>query len=219
MILPRADEFRALHDVEADAAAADDDDARARFHLRRAIDGADAGRHRAADDGGDRPRQVLADRHEVFERADDLFAERADARHLVDGLGLELQARRAVGHEEARRRMAVAEHRLAGIAVAAMAAMRGEGEDDMVADRDMRGAGTDFGDDSRRLVARHERQLGRPVAVHHVPVGHAHAGRLHLHARLAGLRRVEFEIEKFERLVDLGEDGGLHHCLPFWSDN
>src|SRR5574337_986158 len=95
-----------------------------------------------------------------------------------------------------------------------MATMRCEREDHMIAYRNMRWAGSNLLDDSRRLVTRHERQFRRPVADHHVPVAHAHAARLHPHARLARPRRLLIKVEDLQRFRDFGEDGSLHILFP-----
>ena len=217
MMVLRAGELGALHHVEADAAAAHHQHAAAGLHVGVADDGADAGRHAAADDGGVRPGQVLAHGDDLLGRAHHVLRERADARHLVDRLAVELHARGAVVHAPARRVVvARAQHGAARRAVAAVAAVRPEREDDVVALLDIGDAGSQLGDDAGGLVAQHHRQRQRPVAVHDVIVAHAHAGGLHLHAHLAGLRPLLLQIEDLQRLVDFGQDGGAHGRSPPW---
>ena len=177
--------------------------------------GADAGRHAAADDGGVCPGQILAHGDDLLGGADHVLGERADARHLVDRLAVELHARGAVVHAPARRVvMARAQHRAALRAVAAVAAVGAEREDDVVALLDVAHAGAELDDDAGRLVTQHHGQRQRPVAVHDVPVAHAHAGGLHLHAHLAGLRALLLQVEQLQGLVDFGQHGGAHgRCL------
>ena len=71
----RAAERRALQDVQADAAAAEDDDALARLNGRGVERRADAGRHRAADQRGGRQRNVAADGDAAWRRHDGVFGE------------------------------------------------------------------------------------------------------------------------------------------------
>ena len=110
--------------------------------------------------------------------------------------------------------VADAQHGAARRAVAAMAAVRAEREDDVVALLDVGDARPELDDDAGRLVAQHHRQRQRPVAVHDVPVAHAHAGGLHLHAHLAGLRALLLQVEDLQRLVDFGQHGGTHGRSP-----
>ena len=95
-----------------------------------------------------------------------------------------------------------------------MAAVRTKRKDDVVTPLDVADAGAELGDDTGRLMAEHHRQGQRPIAVHDVPVAHAHAGGLHLHAHLARLRALLLQVQDFERLVDFGQDGGAHGRSP-----
>ena len=94
--------FGALHDIEPDTATADHQHRGARLDVGMADDGADAGGDATADDGGVRPGQILAHRHHLLGRTDNVLRKRADAGHLVDGFAIELQARAAVMHAPAR---------------------------------------------------------------------------------------------------------------------
>src|SRR5262245_7920847 len=115
---------------------------------------ADAGGDAAADDGSVRPGQILAHRDDLLSRTDDVFGKRADARHLVDGLAVKLHARGAVVHTPARGVIvAAAEHGAPARTVAAVAAVRTEGEDDMIIPLDIADAGTELHDDPRGLMA------------------------------------------------------------------
>jgi len=74
------------------------------------------------------------DLDDLLGRTDDFFRKRADTRHLIDRLAVQLDAGRAVMHAPARRVVVSnAQHRLARGAIAAPAAMRAEREDDVVA--------------------------------------------------------------------------------------
>ncbi len=93
-----AGQLGALHDVEADAAAADDHDRRARVDLGMPHGGADARRDRAADDRRMRPRQIVPNFHHLVGGAHRVLGEGADAGHDVDRLAVELHAAGAVVH-------------------------------------------------------------------------------------------------------------------------
>ena len=133
----------------------------------------------------------------------------------LTGSPLSFTRARAVVHAPARGVVvADAEHGAAARAVAAVAAVRAEREDDVVALLDVADARPQLGDDAGGLVAQHHRQRQRPVAVHDVPVAHAHAGGLDLHAHLAGLRALLLQVQDLQRLVDFGQHGGTHGLLP-----
>jgi hypothetical protein len=53
--------------------------------------------------------------------------------------------------------------------------------------------------DARTLVTEHRRQRREQRAVHDRQVGVAHARGAHLHLDLAGLGRVEIDVDDFER--------------------
>jgi hypothetical protein len=89
MIVPRAGEPGALHDVQPDAAAPDHQHAFARGHPRVTNDGTDAGGDAAADDRRMGERQILSNPDYLLGRADDKFGKRSDPRHLVDRLAVE----------------------------------------------------------------------------------------------------------------------------------
>src|SRR5690606_32729209 len=122
-----AREPRALHGIEPDTTNTDYHDARTGIHLGMTRHRPDTCRHRATDDRGVRPWQILAHRHELLGRTHDHLGERADARHLIHGLAVELIARRAVVHHVARLVVvANAENRAALGTIATIAAIGAE---------------------------------------------------------------------------------------------
>jgi hypothetical protein len=81
-----------------------------------------------------------------------------DAGHLPNALSLDGHAGRAVEQRALGRGcITVAEHRATAGAVPAPVAMTGEGEDDVIANRDAAHVGTDLLNDSRRFMAEHHR--------------------------------------------------------------
>ena len=117
----------ALHDVEPDAAASDDEHAGSCRHSGVTDNGTNAGRDAAPDDRGVGVWQILADLDDLLGRADDLLRECADARHLIDRLPVQPHACRTVMHPPARRIVvANAQHGLPRRAVSAAATMRPE---------------------------------------------------------------------------------------------
>ena len=111
---------RALHGIEAHAAAADDDDARAGFHAGGVDDRAQPGQHAAGDQRGDFERHVLRDRNRLDCVDDDVLGEGADA-HAVDDRLAAAVVQRACAVE---REHFLAEHRRAAGAGGAEAAER-----------------------------------------------------------------------------------------------
>ena len=210
---PGAGEPRALDHVEPDAAAADHEHRRAHLHVGRAGHRAHARRHRAAQERRLGPRHLRADRDRHLGRAHDPLGEGAEARELVDLLPVPAQALGAVEHPPAGGLVAVAQDRAAGRAVEAAAALRAEGEDDVIARLDVGDPRTRLFDDARPLVAEHHRERQRPVAVDDVPVAVADAGRLHPHADLAGLGTLLVDLRDLEWLLGRVADRSLHGSL------
>ena len=170
-------EPRDLHDIEADATAPDYQHAGAGRDARMTDHRADAGRDAAANDRRMGERQVVADFDDLLGRTDHFLRERSDAGHLVDWLAVQPDARRPVMHAPTRRIIVPdAKNGLAGRAIAATAAMRAEGKDDVVAGFDIVDLQPFLKDDPSSLVAEHYRR--RPVAVHDVPIAHADASCL-----------------------------------------
>jgi len=153
MIGLRPCESGALHNVECDAAAADDQHARAGRDASMANDRADPGGDAAPDDRSMGKGQVVADFDDLLGGADDFIRKGPDARHLVDRVAIELDPGGPVMHPPARRIVVPdAQHRLAPTAVAAAAAMRPERENYMVAGLDVINTGPALDDETRRLV-------------------------------------------------------------------
>ena len=99
--------------------------------------------------------------------------------------------------------------RPAAAAVDALAALRGEERDDVVAGLDERHALADALDDARALVPEHARHVsGRVGARGGVQVGVADAARSEPHEHLALLRLREIDLVDDERLPEFLEHGG-----------
>ena len=77
-------DHRTLHDVEADAAAADDRDGRAGRNLRGVEHRAETGGDRAANQRGDLDRHLVVDLQQRLLREEHLLGESAEARELID---------------------------------------------------------------------------------------------------------------------------------------
>ena len=152
---------RALDGIEADAAAADDDDARAGFHVGRVDDRAQPRQHAAGDERGAVEGHVLRDRDRLRLVDDHPLGERAGAQPMDDRLaGAVVQRRRAVEREHL-----LAEDGRALSAGGAEAAIADERRHHMVADFQARHARADRLDHARRLVAVDRRQFAAPGAV------------------------------------------------------
>src|SRR3984893_14394043 len=174
-------------------------------------DGPGAGGDAAADDRRMGEWQILPNPDHLLGRTDDKFRKRSDPRHLVDRLAVEPHARSAVVHHPARRIvMADAQDAAPGRAVAAVATMRPEREDHMIARLDRGHARPLLHHDAGGLVSEHHRQRQRPVAAHDVPVAHAYARGLNLHPHLVRLRRFLLKIENLQWLVNFGPNPGSH---------
>ena len=207
-----AGDARALHDVEADAAEAEDDHVRARLDLRRPEHRADAGRDAAADVADLVERRVGADLGERDLRQHGVLRERRAAHVVVDlavppienrlvpsGITpLPCVARIAVQRLVLRRQA-----RLAGAALGRVE------RDDVVAllhagharRRRRRTTPAPFVAEDRR-----EQPLGIGARAREL-VGVADAGRLDLDQHLAGLRALELDLLDDQRLARLVRHG------------
>jgi len=110
-----------------------------------------------------------------------------------------------------------ADVRQVALAVHALATLRGEQRDDVVADGQARDVLTDRFDDARALVAEDRRRVAARVdARRRVHVGVADATCRQAHEHLAGLRAVETDVLDDQRLAEFLEDGGanLHAADP-----
>ena len=68
----------------------------------------------------------------------------------------------------------------------------------------------DLGHDAGRLVAEHERQRLRQIAVDHVEVAVADPARRDADEHLPGLRRRQLDVEDLHGATRLPQHGGLH---------
>ncbi len=214
----RADQLRALDDVEADAAEAENDDVRARLDLGGLDDCADAGGDSAADVAAGLERRVLADlRHRDLGQHGEVREGRA-AHVMEDGLALVAEAASAVGHHALALRRADrgAEVGLAGEARLTLAAFGRVQRDDVVARLHAGDARPDLAHHARALVAEDRGEDAFAVEpVERVGVGVADAGRHDLDQHFALLRAFEVDLDDLERLLGLESDGGagLHCCF------
>ena len=195
---------RALHRIQADAAAADDDDAAAGADPRRVDHGAVAGQHAAGDQRGDVERHVFGDALNLAVMDDDMLGEGADA-HAVDDALAAGAVQRALLIE---REHLLALHRRAAGAGGAEAAGADQRRHHGIADLDPRHAGADRLDDPRRLVAVDRRQRAAPGAFPKEHVAVADRARLDLDADLALAGLGEVDLLERERLAEGAADGG-----------
>jgi hypothetical protein len=90
---------------------------------------------------------------------------------------------------------------------------------DVIADFELRDAGSAFDDYARCLVAENRRKLPRDFAFVGVQIGVAQAGRLHLHEHFAGARAFQLYFFDDERLIRAVHDGRAdiqrHAEFPF----
>jgi hypothetical protein len=82
----------------------------------------------------------------------------------------------------------------------------------VVAGLEVLDAFADLFDHPRAFVAEHGRERREQRAVANGEVGVAHAGRTESHLDLVRLRRLELEVDDFERRVDRVADRGLRHA-------
>ena len=101
-----------------------------------------------------------------------------------------------------------AEVRAVASAVDALAALRREERDDVIADGERADAVADLLDDARALVPEHGRRVPRRVgAGRGVQIGVAHAARDEANEHLARARLGELDLAHDERRSELLEDG------------
>src|SRR5882757_2457089 len=205
-----ADEFRALNDIEADAAQAEYHDVGAGFHLGGIDDGADAGGHAAADIAHLVERGIFTNLgHRNFRKHGEIRKSRTT--HVVmDHLLADGESAGSVGHDAlslrgANRRAEIGLLREAGLA---LAALRGIERNDMVAFLDRCHAGSDIDDDAGSLVPenRGEQSLGIGAGAGKF-IGMADTGRFDFHQYLSGARPLQIYHRDLERLA-----GGVGNC-------
>ena len=151
-------DHRALHDVEADAAATDDRDRRARRDLRGVEHRAETGGDRAAHERGDVDRHLVVDLQQRLLGKEHLLGESADARELVDGDAVLRQRRAEAGSAGG---PVLAHVRTTGRARRTQSARRRRARDHLVARTEVGDVGTDRLDDARRLVPQDRRHADR----------------------------------------------------------
>jgi hypothetical protein len=199
-----ADQLRALDDIEADAAEAEDDDVGARLHLSGVDHRADTGRHAAADVADLVERGVLADLRERDLGHDGEVRERRATHVVVQLLAAQREAAGAVRHQALALRRADrgAQVRLAAEAGLALPAFRRVQRNHMIARLQRRDALTHFPHDARALVSedRREQPFG-VLAIERVGVRVAHARSHDLHQHFPGSRTGQIHLMDLERAI------------------
>ena len=176
----RADQLRALDDVEADPAEPEHDDVGAQLDLGGVDHRADAGRHAAADVAAGLERRVLADLRDRDLGQHGEVREGRAAHVMEDRLALVAEAAGAVGHHALAlgRADRGAEVGLAAEARFTLAAFGRVERDDVVAGLHAGHAGADLAHHRPRPLAEDRREDALAVeAVERVGVGVADAGR------------------------------------------
>ncbi len=209
-----AGDARALHAVEADAAAADDDHACAGVDFRGVDDGAEAGEHAAGDQRRGLEGQVAGDFCDLALVDDGMFGERAGAHAVHERLALGIVQRRRL----VERKHLLAIDRAAARAGVAEAAGADQRRDDMIAGFYALDAGADRFDDSRGFMAEDRRQVAAPGAVGVENVAVADRAGLDLDPELAGAGLGEFDLFDAERLSKGAADGGAGLHLKLSDD-
>jgi hypothetical protein len=188
------------HRGQADPAEADDEHGVAGSYAGGAVDRADAGEHRAPEQGGGVERQFLGHRHDGGGRHDDLFGERAEAEgHVV----VALRRGGPAGGD--------AQPRFAAQAEPALPAGRRPVEHDVLPGAD---------DGAGGLVAEHQRERRREGPVDHGQVGVADAGRAYPDPHLARAGRGQVDLLDLRLRADTGDDERPRHrwiALVSWN--
>src|SRR3569623_1487429 len=188
-----ADELGALHDVEADAAETEHDDASTRFDLRGEQHRADAGGDAATDVADLVDRSVGANLRERDLGQHRVVRERRAAHVVMDRLALIREPARAIGHEALALRRADrrAQVRLARDAGFALPALRRVDLNHVIAGLQRGHTRAHLDDNARSFVTedRREHPLGIRARAREL-VGVTDAGRLDLDAHLARFRIV-----------------------------
>ena len=177
----RARQPRARDGTEADEARAEDRARRAALHLGDVERGADAGGRATGQRRDHVQRRLRVDLGQRDRRHDRRLGERRGPHEVADALIAAVQARRRVGQVAEVLLLAdrQAEVGLVAAAVQALATLRREERDDVIADREVRDALPQRLDDARALVAEDRRRVARRVgARRRVHVGVADPARV-----------------------------------------
>src|SRR5581483_11040250 len=206
-----AREARADHRAETDEAAAEDDDRGAGLDLRSVQRSADPGREAAGERRAALVRRLRVDDGERDLREHRVLRERRGAHEVTQRLAGAREPRRSV--REVAEALLVADRDAAvgagTAAVDALAALRREQRDDVVARPHEPDVGPDRLDDAGALVAEDARRVpGRVCAGRRVQVGVANPARGEPDERLPRLRLVELDLLDGERPAELLEDCG-----------
>ncbi len=197
--------------AEADHAGTEDDAGRAPLDLGGVECGPDPGREPAGEQRGAVERSLPVDLRERDLRHDRVLREGRGAHEMPDGLAVAEEARRAVGKEAlvllvTNRQTEV---RARAAAVDALAALRREERDDVIAGLDQRDVLTHGLDDSGTLVTEHRRRVAGGVgAGGRVEIGVTDATGNEPDEHLARLGLGEVELLDGQRPAELLEDSG-----------
>ncbi len=207
----RPRQARGLDDVQADPATADHRDAAAGHHPRRVHHRAIARDDPAADEGGVFEGNRGRDLHRGGLGHGGALGKGRDPRVVEDGLsGGVAEAGLPVRHQpgETHRRAHVTERGTSAEAIFATTTRHPPDRDDMITRHHRGDALADFLDDARALVTEDDGRFHREVALHHVEIAVADAGRHHPHRDFPRARWQNLYGLEHERFLGLIEDGG-----------
>lgn len=192
-----------LNRSETDAAEAEDGHRVARLHFGRVVHGADAGGHAAAQQADVLGVGVRVDLGQRDFGDDRVFAEGRAAHVVVKRLTVVREASRTIGHQPltlgcTNRDTQVG---LAGLAEQALAALGGIEGNDVIARLHAGHTFTHLHDDTRTFMTQHDREeTFGVVARQGEGVGMANAGVRDLDEHLALARRLDVDLDDFQRL-------------------
>jgi hypothetical protein len=208
----RALEAAARDRAEADHAGAEDDAGRAGLHFRGVHRRAEAGREAAGEEASAFERRLAGHLRERDLGHHGVLGERRGAHEVADRLAARVREPGRPVRKEALVLLLAdreAEVRALVAAVEALAALRREERDDVVARLDRLDPFPDLLDDAGTLVPEHRGRVARRVGARgRVEVGVADAARDEADERLAGARLRELHFLHRERRTELLENGG-----------
>ena len=181
------------------------------LHLRRMEHRADTGHHAATHQRAAIERHVVAHLHHGMLVHQHVFGEGREVERLVQHLALPGEPPRGTGQQL--HLGVLAEIRMAGHALRALAAEHRQAGDHVIAWLDVGDVLADRLDHAGRLVAQHAWRGERIQALDEMQVGVTQAGVGGAHQHLAALQRRVLHVLDGERLVRLVEDSGLHGSL------